>query len=153
MVASILPNDNLYAYANQHVYSFVSAHPGVLKYVSLVLLTLQNAVLILVMRYVRTRPGDLFKSTTAVILSEAIKFIACLGIIFVEEHYSIRRFIMHLKENIVDQPLDCLKISVPAIVYTLQNNLLYVAVSNLEAATYQVGHKEMAFSHSQPFCV
>ena len=47
-------------------------------------------------------------------------------------------YLQYLNENIFQQPIDCLKISVSAIVYTLQNNLLYVAVSNLEAATYQV---------------
>ena len=31
-----------------------------------------------------------------------------------------------------------LKMSVPAIVYMVQNNLQYVAVSNLEAAVFQV---------------
>ena len=55
---------------------------------------------------------------------------------------SVHRFLQHLNENIIKQPLDCLKISVPSIVYTLQNNLLYVAVSNLEAATFQVHHHQ-----------
>lgn len=39
---------------------------------------------------------------------------------------------------IVKHPMDTLKVCVPAIIYTLQNNLLYVAVSNLSAATFMV---------------
>ena len=54
-----------------------------LKYVSLVTLTLQNAVLILVVRYVRVRPGDMFLPTTAVVLAEFVKLTSCLVIIFV----------------------------------------------------------------------
>lgn len=108
-----------------------------LKYFSLVTLMLQNAVFILMMRYVRTRPGDMFMSTTAVIMSEVLKFLACFVIIFYKEG-SVRAFLSHLNENIIQQPMDCLKISVPSIIYTVQNNLLFVAVSNLDAAVFQV---------------
>ncbi len=55
-----------------------------LKYVSLVILCSQNALLILVMRYVRTRAGDMFISTTAVIMSELLKVFTCLIIIGVQ---------------------------------------------------------------------
>ena len=58
--------------------------PEFMKYLSLVLLTLQNAALILVMRYVRTRPGDMFFATTAVVLSESFKLLTSLGIILYE---------------------------------------------------------------------
>lgn len=40
------------------------ANQNTLKYISLVTLTLQNAVLGLSMRYGRTRSGDLFLSST-----------------------------------------------------------------------------------------
>lgn len=111
-----------------------------LKYFSLVTLMLQNAVFILMMRYVRTRPGDMFMSTTAVIMSEVLKFLACFIIIFYKEG-SVRAFLSHLNENIIQQPMDCLKISVPSIIYTVQNNLLFVAVSNLDAAVFQVTYQ------------
>ncbi|CAH1782708.1 unnamed protein product [Owenia fusiformis] len=110
------------------------------KYISLVTLTLQNTCLILVMRYVRTRAGDMFMSSTAVVIAEALKCISCLGIILVQEG-SLLRWGQRLNDDIIKQPLDCLKISVPSIVYTLQNNLLYVAVSNLDAATFQVTYQ------------
>jgi UDP-sugar transporter A1/2/3 len=51
---------------------------------------------------------------------------------------SVGSFLGHLYEDIILQPMDCLKVSVPSFVYVIQNNLLYVAVSNLEAATFQV---------------
>jgi UDP-sugar transporter A1/2/3 len=76
-------------------------------------------------------------STTAVIMSEVLKFLACFLIIFIKEG-SLRAFLSHLNENIIKQPMDCIKISVPSIIYTLQNNLLFVAVSNLDAAVFQV---------------
>ena len=47
-------------------------------------------------------------------------------------------WLKHLYENIVLQPIDCLKVSIPSFIYVIQNNLLYIAVSNLEAATFQV---------------
>jgi len=56
-----------------------------LKYISLVVLTLQNAVLILVMRYVRVRKGDMFIASTAVVMTELLKFIASLTFIFLEQ--------------------------------------------------------------------
>lgn len=115
----------------------------------------QNAAQTLVMRYVRVRPGDMFVSTTAVVMSESVKLLTCLLIIFYEGGFSIVHWWTHLRENIFQQPLDCLKISVPAVVYMLQNNLLYVAASNLDAATYQVIAAQSAlllFIHLERFC-
>ncbi|KIY72228.1 hypothetical protein CYLTODRAFT_450153 [Cylindrobasidium torrendii FP15055 ss-10] len=36
---------------------------------------------------------------------------------------------------------DCWKLSIPAILYVIQNNLQYVAASNLDAATFQVSYQ------------
>lgn len=126
-----------YKWYSDCIVFFFSETATHLKYFSLVTLMLQNAVFILMMRYVRTRPGDMFMSTTAVIMSEVLKFLACFVIIFYKEG-SVRAFLSHLNENIIQQPMDCLKISVPSIIYTVQNNLLFVAVSNLDAAVFQV---------------
>lgn len=115
-----------------------SVTPRHLKYISLVLLAVQNAALIIVMRYVRTRPGDMFASTTAVVMTEILKVAACLVIIWYEEGMSVRGCCTHLNENIIHQPWDCVRVSVPAFVYMIQNNLIYVAASNLDVATFQV---------------
>lgn len=42
----------------------IAANQNSLKYISLITLTLQNAILGLSMRYGRTRPGDMFLSST-----------------------------------------------------------------------------------------
>ena len=53
-----------------------------LKYLSLVTLTAQNAILGLSMRYSRTRPGDLFLTTTTVLMAECVKFLTCLFLVY-----------------------------------------------------------------------
>ena len=44
----------------------------------------------------------------------------------------------HINEEIIKKPVDTLKVAVPAFIYTVQNNLLYVSISNLPAAVFQV---------------
>lgn len=130
------------------------------RYVSLITLTLQNAILGLSMRYARTRPGDLFLSSTgkdfvlliksfafnrerphhitAVLMSEVVKLLTCLVLVFLEEGKNVLRWKSVLHSTIVKQPMDTLKVCVPSLVYIVQNNLLYVSASHLDAATYQV---------------
>jgi len=112
-----------------------------LKYVSLVTLTVQNAVLGLSMRYARTKPGDMFISTTAVLMSELVKLIACLGLVWNAEGRSFKRWLSCLDNTIIKQPIDTLKVCVPSFVYLVQNNLLYVAASNLDVATFQITYQ------------
>lgn len=52
--------------------------------------------------------------------------------------FSLQEMKQLMKEQVVKKPMETLKLAVPAGIYTLQNNLLYVALSNLDAATYQV---------------
>lgn len=111
-----------------------------LKYTSLVVLTLQNAILGLSMRYARTRSGDMFLSSTAVVMSEVVKLLTCLVFVYQEEG-NIERAVAALHNTIIKQPMDTLKVCVPSFVYIVQNNLLYVSASHLDAATYQVTYQ------------
>ena len=52
-----------------------------LKYWSLVILAVQNAGLILSMRYARTRKGDMFLSSSAVMFSEVILYIVFVSVV------------------------------------------------------------------------
>ena len=90
------------------------------------------------MRYSRLVPRELrYITTTAVVFSEFAKMCVCLVIIFLQQK-SFTEFVKHLRHYLFEEWKDTLKMSVPAIVYMIQNNLQYVAVSNLEAAVFQV---------------
>merc|ERR1719431_7518 len=93
------------------------------------------------MRHTRTRQGDMYISTTVVIMTELVKTLVCLFLVFKDEGYSVKGWLDHLHQNIIQEPMDTLKLAVPSGLYTLQSNLLYVAVSNLDAATFQVTYQ------------
>lgn len=48
---------------------------------------------------------------------------------------------MVVKKLVVNDPLDTLKVAVPAIVYYVQNTLIYVGATHLDAATTQVTYQ------------
>merc|ERR1719277_2169373 len=46
-----------------------------------------------------------------------------------------------VKRHLLDNWAELLKVSVPSLLYTVQNNLLFVSLSNLSAAVYQVTYQ------------
>uniref|UniRef100_A0A8C6SWS9 Solute carrier family 35 member A3b n=1 Tax=Neogobius melanostomus TaxID=47308 RepID=A0A8C6SWS9_9GOBI len=107
---------------------------NVLKYLSLGILVLQTTSLVLTMRYSRTlkEDGPRYLPSAAVVSAELLK---------ITVYWSVRAMNQQLKEEIMNKSSETLKLAVPAGIYTLQNNLLYVALSNLDAATYQVTYQ------------
>ncbi len=110
-----------------------------IKWISLVLLILQSTVLVLAISYSRFRPStEKYLTSTAIVASEALKVVAsCL--ILVYEKKSISYVVNHLNEEL--RNIDTLRMSVPGILYLIQNNLLFIALSNLDAAVYQVTYQ------------
>ena len=102
------------------------------------MLTVQNALLILSMRYSRIQTGDMYISTTAVVLSELLKLVVCIIVLFLLEKKGVVEFAANLFQSVILNWKDTLKLSVPALVYMVQNNLQYIAVSNLDPAVFQV---------------
>ncbi|XP_047741668.1 UDP-galactose translocator isoform X2 [Hyalella azteca] len=111
-----------------------------MKLVSLVTLTVQNAAVALSMRYSRTRNGDMFIASTAVLMAEVVKLIASLYL-SIRSEASLPAGIMSVYVHVWKNKVDTLKVSLPAFIYLIQNNLLYVSASNLDAATYQVTYQ------------
>lgn len=74
----------------------------------------------------------------AVLMSELVKLLTCLWLVFREEGRTVAKLKEAVNSQIIKQPYDTLKVCVPSMIYVIQNNLLYVAASHLDAATYQV---------------
>jgi UDP-sugar transporter A1/2/3 len=113
------------------------------KQLSLVVLVVQNSTLVLMMRYSRIvqKPGQtMYIASTAVFLAEVLKIIACL-IVMRHQQGTWERFSTMVRKEILGRPSETLKMLIPSGLYALQNNLLYVALSNLEAATFQVTYQ------------
>ncbi|KAL5111712.1 hypothetical protein TcWFU_003143 [Taenia crassiceps] len=120
---------------------------NLMKYGSLAFLTLQNVVLVLLSRYVRARPGDMFISSTAVTMSEVVKLAVCVLLVWlVEEGGSVRGFASNLHANLLIDWRDNLLICVPGTMYAVQNNLIYLAVSHLNASVFQVTYQLKVFT-------
>jgi solute carrier family 35 (UDP-sugar transporter), member A1/2/3 len=109
-----------------------------IKYGALLLLVAQMVGLVLLMRYSRTnQPKDqpLYLASTAVFTMEVMKLIICC---FVIAFQSGGNLMSELNVHVLQSPVEMAKLSVPSFLYTVQNNLLYLALTNLDAATYQV---------------
>ncbi|CAM9863081.1 unnamed protein product [Choristocarpus tenellus] len=107
----------------------------------LVTLVVQNSALALFMRYSRASSdasdGPIYASTTAVVMAELVKMILSFLLQYKADG-SLKALRNTFHEDVLSKPLDVLKMAVPACLYVVQNNLAYVAVSNLDGPTYQL---------------
>ncbi|XP_076872762.1 CMP-sialic acid transporter [Brachyhypopomus gauderio] len=112
----------------------------VFKIYCLTVMTLVAATYTVALRYTRTVSSDLYFATTAVCLAEVIKLFISLGML-ARESSGLGRLKSVLVEHILKSPKELLKLSVPSIVYAVQNNMAFIALSNLDAAVYQVTYQ------------
>ena len=110
------------------------------KLLLLVGMVLQNSSTVLVGRYTRSNGSeeDMYEVSHLILICELVKFILSCGL----EVYSTQgKFVESVQTHVLSRPLDALKISVPALLYLVQNTLLYVALSNLTAPIFQVTYQ------------
>jgi solute carrier family 35 (UDP-sugar transporter), member A1/2/3 len=93
------------------------------------------------MKYSRTKDGPRYVTATAVVMAEVIKLIISL-LIYLRQEARYNSFTFRGLYKDVFGPASGWKgIFVPAVLYFIQNNLQYVAVTLLDAATFQVTYQ------------
>ncbi|GMR45508.1 hypothetical protein PMAYCL1PPCAC_15703, partial [Pristionchus mayeri] len=123
-----------------------SESPVNLKYLGIFLLTSQQICMPLMARYTRAREeSESFFTTVNVLVMEIMKLCACTFLI-VREHRDPLRFVQDVKAAIWDDPVETAKVCFPAIIYTLQNNLYYIALTHLDATTFCILYQLKIFS-------
>ncbi len=108
-----------------------------MKTVSLVLLVVQTTSLVLSIKYSTLHAGPRYLASTAVFWMEVVKLGCALLVVFYQKRASVTDFTTCLRQE-VGSFSELVKLSVPSFLYTVQNNLLYLAIANLDAPTYQV---------------
>ena len=101
-------------------------------------LAVQNACQMLSMRYSRLPSQPSYLTSTAVVSAEVVKIV--LSFAFLAREVGTPAFSVVWKSVFVGWK-DTLKVGFPAFLYLVQNNLLYVAASHLDAATCQVAYQ------------
>ncbi|KAL4892691.1 nucleotide-sugar transporter-domain-containing protein [Aspergillus ambiguus] len=119
-----------------------------LKNSSWVLLTVQYTAYVLFLHYSRTMPptnGKRYLTSTAVFFNEVVKLSISLTIALYEVSQSApptvpaTSLLGSLTATVFSG--DSWKLAIPACLYTLANSLQYVALSNMQAAAFQVTYQ------------
>mmetsp|Transcript_15296 Transcript_15296/g.37365 ORF Transcript_15296/g.37365 Transcript_15296/m.37365 type:complete len:390 (+) Transcript_15296:36-1205(+) len=119
-----------------------------IKAISLGLLVFQNSAQFLVTGFSRRANEDgspLYLVSVAVLFAEVGKAILCSIVIMATEG-GVSGWVKAMRADIAEKPMETLKVGVPAFCYTLQNNLLFVALSNLPPAVCQVLYQTKTLS-------
>mmetsp|Transcript_15172 Transcript_15172/g.28526 ORF Transcript_15172/g.28526 Transcript_15172/m.28526 type:complete len:377 (-) Transcript_15172:401-1531(-) len=122
------------------MFSNLKTNSSSFRLLLLALMVLQNSSVVLIGRYTRDSQSaaELYVVNHLILVCEVMKFFfSCI----LEHQYTNGQLVKSMKENIIDVPLDALKIIIPSLLYLLQNTLLYVALSNLSAPLFQVTYQ------------
>jgi UDP-sugar transporter A1/2/3 len=115
-----------------------------LKRAVLILFVIQTTSYVLLIRYSKTRLAGSstppYLSTVTVFLGEVFKLLACL-VMVARAAGGVTPMLELLRAEVLGNRIDTLKCAVPAVAYTIQSNLMFVALANLDAPTFQVTYQ------------
>lgn len=116
----------------------------------LVALILQNSGLTILMRISRLikSSSEMYNPASAVVVCEFMKIVMTFVGLYAAERYSeykfrrpkvpMRRIVKGVLEEANQDWKDLARVAIPSFLYVIQNNLQYIAISNLPAEVYQI---------------
>ena len=103
----------------------------------LMLLMAQNVLMFVVARYSQSagKGSKPYLKTTVVLSQECLKLCVCCILVITQQGFG--SFIVIIRDEILGNFVQTLKVGVPALLYFFQNTLFYVGSANLQAAPFQ----------------
>ena len=101
---------------------------------------LQNGLPILLVRYSKLHDKP-YSSQVVVLLQEGAVKLPTSMLMYAWECGGGLRACRSLADDLRQRPVEWLQLSVPALLYTVQNTMLYVGFANVEAAVGQVTYQ------------
>lgn len=94
----------------------------------------------LVIRYSRkqTEGKDIYIATTLILTSELLKFALFILLLIYQKAGSLLITWETLKSEVFFKPWETTKLAIPSSMYTMQNNLIILALSFLDSSTFKV---------------
>ncbi|CDJ67155.1 UDP-N-acetylglucosamine transporter, putative [Eimeria necatrix] len=116
-----------------------------MRWVALLALVGQTVASVSVLRLSRSTKwapeGPPYLATTAVVSAEVVKLLTSIPLVWYEQNMSLRQTLAAVHRDIIGNPVEMAKVGVPGLLYALQNNLIFIALSNLSGAMYQVTYQ------------
>ena len=109
----------------------------IITLVSLALHGVGNATLI---HFVHKASDSRYIKSTFVLICEIQKAILSFIILIIVEEHSLIGALKTIYNKILLQPKDTIKMMIPAVIYTIQNNLNLETMSTLPPAKFVVSH-------------
>ncbi|KAK4474643.1 hypothetical protein MN116_001777 [Schistosoma mekongi] len=88
--------------------------------------------------------SELYLASTVVVCSEVLKLLLSTFLVLLEGH--VKRGVSLIYNQMIVQYKDMIHILIPSTLYIVQNNLLYFAISHLNAVLYQILYQSKIFT-------
>merc|ERR1719203_1125131 len=110
-----------------------------MKWVSLVALTFQTSWQVFVIKFARAGSGK-YLNTSVVLFAEILKTLISIAMLALTQG-SLSSALSTLRQQFLGNPTGTLQFCVPALAYTIMNNLVFLSLDKLPAAVQQITYQ------------